>query len=601
VRPTPVMVERELVALERGASILSVIQEVERAGGTAHYRVCDVTDAEAIAALTSEIRQEHGRLDVLIHAAGTERSHLLADKKADEFNLVFDVKADGLFNLLKAAVGVGLRAHPSAAPPRAVVVFSSVAGRFGNAGQTDYSAANDLMCKIVSSMRATHPQTKAIAIDWSAWKGLGMASRGSIPEMMRRAGIDMLDPGAAAPVVRRELVSGGTGGEVLIAHSLGSLLASRDPDGGLDLERANERADHAFPMVGRVTGIDTHLGLTFEVELDPQVEPFLRDHALEGTPLLPGVMGIEGFAEVATLVASRLCSTEGHLRVAVIKDVHFEAPLKFYRQEPRTLVWRALVTPEGSRLVAHVTLTSTRAWQRTPPLYSGEGKGVGAARQHTPLLHSGEGKGVGAARQHTRHFSGRVYLETSADGAAGVQHAAEVPKWNGPATVEPEAIYRVYFHGPAFQVLEGVQARDDRVIGRLRSDLPPITRRADQILTAPRLIELCLQTSGVWEIGKIGALALPTAIEQVVIHAWHESGSPVYAEIEPKTDRDGALTFDARVVDGQGTVYLELQGYRTARLPDPVDDELIAPLAQVSHACSSRSRLQRDTAKGSAS
>jgi hypothetical protein len=194
-----------------------------------------------------------------------------------------------------------------------------------------------------------------------------------------------------------------------------------------------------------------------------------------------------------------------------------------------------------------------------------------------------------------------VYLETSADGAAGVQHATDVPKWNAPPTVEPEAIYRVYFHGPAFQVLEGVQARDDRVIGRLCSDLPPITRRADQILAAPRLIELCLQTSGVWEIGKIGALALPTAIERVVIHTWHESGSPVYAEIEPKTDRDGALTFDARVVDGQGTVYLELQGYRTTRLPDPVDDELIAPLAQVGHACSVTLAAIEGPAKGSAS
>ena len=32
-------------------------------------------------------------------------------------------------------------------------MFSSVAGRFGNQGQTDYAAANDLLCKISSSLR----------------------------------------------------------------------------------------------------------------------------------------------------------------------------------------------------------------------------------------------------------------------------------------------------------------------------------------------------------------------------------------------------------------------------------------------------------------
>ena len=39
------------------------------------------------------------------------------------------------------------------APLGAAVVFSSIAGRFGNAGQTDYSAANDLLCKSVSHLR----------------------------------------------------------------------------------------------------------------------------------------------------------------------------------------------------------------------------------------------------------------------------------------------------------------------------------------------------------------------------------------------------------------------------------------------------------------
>ena len=58
---------------------------------------------------------------------------------------MFDVKSDGWFNVLRALRGTELGT---------AAVFSSIAGRFGNAGQTDYSAANDLMCKSVSSLRA---------------------------------------------------------------------------------------------------------------------------------------------------------------------------------------------------------------------------------------------------------------------------------------------------------------------------------------------------------------------------------------------------------------------------------------------------------------
>jgi NAD(P)-dependent dehydrogenase (short-subunit alcohol dehydrogenase family) len=70
-----------------------------------------------------DIAAQAGRIDVLVHAAGIEISHFVADKKPSEFDLVFDVKSDGWFNLLS---------NVSNMPVGAAVVFSSVAGRFGN-------------------------------------------------------------------------------------------------------------------------------------------------------------------------------------------------------------------------------------------------------------------------------------------------------------------------------------------------------------------------------------------------------------------------------------------------------------------------------------
>ena len=39
--------------------------------------------------------------------------------------------------------------------------------------------------------------------------------------------------------------------------------------------------------------------MTIETTLDPEAQPFLHDHQIDGTPVLPGVMGIEAFAEAA--------------------------------------------------------------------------------------------------------------------------------------------------------------------------------------------------------------------------------------------------------------------------------------------------------------
>src|SRR5581483_10933819 len=199
-RATPALVEKELAALERAHAAQSAIDAVRAAGGTPHYHSVNLTDASAVSEVVDSIRQNSGLIDVLLHAAGIERSHFLPEKDPREFDLVFDVKSDGFFNLMHAIADM---------PLRSIVSFSSIAGRFGNAGQTDYSAANDLLCKFASNFRKTRPETRAIVIDWGAWGGIGMASRGSIPKIMEAAGIEMLPPESAIPVIRRELTAGG--------------------------------------------------------------------------------------------------------------------------------------------------------------------------------------------------------------------------------------------------------------------------------------------------------------------------------------------------------------------------------------------------------
>jgi hypothetical protein len=64
----------------------------------------------------------------------------------------------------------------------------------------------------------------------------------------------------------------------------------------------------------------------------------------------------------------------------------------------------------------------------------------------------------------------------------------------------------------------------------------------------------------------------------VIVHQIPENGKVLYAQMEPRSGPANELAFDGRVVDEKGQVYLEMNGYRTARLPTSIDPEQVAPL-----------------------
>ena len=523
-RATPARVEKELTKLERAHAALGAIQAIEQAGGSAHYRSVDLRDGAGVARVIDEVRARHGRIDVLLHAAGLEISRFLPDKQPPEFDLVFDVKADGWYHLLHAIGEM---------PLGATVAFSSVAGRFGNAGQADYSAANDLLCKTTSGLRRTHPATHGLAVDWTAWGGIGMATRGSIPKMMEAAGIDLLPPEVGVPFIRRELSAGGWKGEVVVGQRLGVLTQEWDESGGLDVA-ALAVLPHG-PVGAEVKGFALYDGLTVETTLDPGAQPFLDDHRIEGTPVLPGVMGLEAFAEAAVRVFPGW-------QVAAVEEVQFLAPFKCYRDEPRTLTVRASFRREGDELLADCRLEGRRELPKGPEL--------------------------------TTHFTGTVRLARPAPAPERVA----LPQASGRPPVEHDEVYRVYFHGPAYRVLQRAWRAGEAMLGELKATLPPNHAPAElPLVVAPRLVELCFQTAGVLEIGATGRMGLPRQVRRLrILRAGAEAGErTLVALVQPREDG----SFDALVADQAGDVYLRLEGYRTVALPTALPADALRPFA----------------------
>jgi hypothetical protein len=219
--------------------------------------------------------------------------------------------------------------------------------------------------------------------------------------------------------------------------------------------------------------------------------------------------------------------------------------MKYYRNEARTAVVRAR------------------------PVLSADGK----IRVYATL--SSAQKIVGRDPEEKLHFSGVVVLDSSVE-------SRQVQAFNrSEPEIGREAIYRVYFHGPAYRVLDRVEAAGpNQVIGCMKSDLPLNTTDASHgSLTGPRLIELCFQTAGVWEIGKTGQLALPAALDRVIIRDPGSSNGPLVAEVTANPG-DG-LSFSARVRDGEGKVHVEFEGYRTSRMPNTLPEEEAGPFRKV--------------------
>lgn len=97
---------------------------------------CDVTDAGDMASLVERAVSTFGALDVMVNNAGITRDATLHKMTEEDFDLVIAVHLKGCWNGTRAAAEV-MRQQGSGS----IVNVSSISGKVGFFGQTNYSAA----------------------------------------------------------------------------------------------------------------------------------------------------------------------------------------------------------------------------------------------------------------------------------------------------------------------------------------------------------------------------------------------------------------------------------------------------------------------------
>jgi NAD(P)-dependent dehydrogenase (short-subunit alcohol dehydrogenase family) len=444
---------------------------LKEAGARLEYFQVDVRDAAALEDLLDQVYSRYGRLDGVIHGAGVIEDKLLQDKSWDSFDRVFQTKTNSAFVLSKKLKPETLKF---------LVFFSSVAGRFGNRGQSDYTAANEVYNKLAVYLDRQWPG-RVLTINWGPWKGAGMVSE-EVQRQFESRGVTLIEPAAGARTFALELTRGRKGeGEVLIGEGLWRQLALP----------ARPKTDivPSLPLLEHLTTSRRTNG-TIEIirRLDINHDLYLKDHRLDSKPVLPAAVAIEFMAEAArqTFPEWQVAGLKG---VRVFKGIVLETS----HRDIRILVGMPTATTQAAAMELEVTV-----------------KGVGKPE---PIF-----------------YRGTVVMSQTPP----VPEPYRLPPGStfqdfGLSTAE--AYRRMTFHGPLFQNIQSIQGINEKGI------LTTVTPSAPQSCLAgssagpwvldPVMVDCGLQMGLLWQRTYLDITALPSHVKEIWIYQPIHTAGPL--------------------------------------------------------------------------
>jgi hypothetical protein len=151
-------------------------------------------------------------------------------------------------------------------------LFSSVAARSGNVGQSDYAMANEVLNKIALAEQARRgPSCVVRALGWGPWEA-GMVTPG-LKAMFEARGIALIPLAGGAQAFVSDMLDGELGGSEIV---IGGGVLAGGPQHPLSPE-----------------------GVLVEVVAHASLQPYLHDHRIQGKVVLPVVQVLEWFVRMA--------------------------------------------------------------------------------------------------------------------------------------------------------------------------------------------------------------------------------------------------------------------------------------------------------------
>jgi acyl transferase domain-containing protein/acyl carrier protein/enoyl-[acyl-carrier-protein] reductase (NADH) len=161
------------------------LESLRKLGAEALYLQADISADYQSRRLLGEIKARFGRINGIIHSAGTLRDGLIPQKSAAALQEVLGPKVYGAVNLDQATQEDELDFF---------ILFSSIAASRGNVGQCDYAYANAFLDSFAHWREALRMRGqrrgKTVAVGWSYWRDGGMrVSTDEVELYTRRTGL----------------------------------------------------------------------------------------------------------------------------------------------------------------------------------------------------------------------------------------------------------------------------------------------------------------------------------------------------------------------------------------------------------------------------
>ncbi len=328
-----------------GREIASNLEKYADNGLVARYFSCDVTDIEAVASLIRLVREEMGPVTGVIHGAGLNHprpANLVSVKDA-----LHEVspKVMGALNLLYLLEDT---------PPKIFIGLSSIIGVTGMPGNAWYGFSNESLDVILRRFESDHPETQVLTVSYSIWRDEGMGARMGSVTRLRRMGVHAIPTEEGVRRFVRLFLNDPGVRQVIVSARLGGLDTWQlEP-----VPTALKARYLEYPLLVTM-GVES----VFQARLTLEKDPYLKDHAFNGSYLFPTVFGLEAMAQVVAHATGK--RDFNRVRIEKIK---LERPITVDPEEGDEIVVWAQVMEQDSEsdlLVVRTGITKPHAGVKT--------------------------------------------------------------------------------------------------------------------------------------------------------------------------------------------------------------------------------------------
>ena len=211
---------RLLLVSRRGADAPSATElsaELAASGADVTFAACDVSDRDALSAVLAGISGEHP-LTAVVHTAGVVDDVVFADLTPARLDAVLAAKLDAAWHLHELTRDGELAAF---------VLYSSIAGLLGTAGQAGYAAANTFLDALAGHRASLGLPAQSLA--WGLWEQASALSGQLADRDRQRLARTGLRPLATAEALELFDAATATGEAVLAVTRLDAVAETVPP------------------------------------------------------------------------------------------------------------------------------------------------------------------------------------------------------------------------------------------------------------------------------------------------------------------------------------------------------------------------------------